>query len=55
MSRAKYVLDKFYQNAGTKYPIIGKTMESIRDADFVAAISNAWGIDTVYIMLQTKE
>ena len=40
---------------GVKYPIIGRTMASIRDADFVSAISNAWGIDTVYIMFQTKE
>ena len=45
----------FTKMPGTKYPIIGRTMASKRDADFVAAISNAWGIDTVYIMFQTKE
>jgi len=28
---------------GIKYPIIGGTMMSISDADFVAAISNAGG------------
>jgi hypothetical protein len=39
----------------TKYPFMGRTTASMRYADFVAAISNAWGIDTVYIMFQTKE
>jgi len=39
-----------------KYPIIGGTMASISDADFVAAISNAGGMGTLAsIMYQTKE
>lgn len=45
----------FTKMLGTKCTIIGRTMASIRDAYFVAAISNAWGIDMVYIMFQTKE
>jgi NADH:quinone reductase (non-electrogenic) len=41
---------------GIKYPIIGGTMASISDADFVAAISNAGGMGTLTsIMYQTKE
>ncbi|TEU02469.1 MAG: nitronate monooxygenase [Dehalococcoidia bacterium] len=41
---------------GIKYPIIGGTMASISDADFVAAISNAGGIGILAsIMYQTKD
>ena len=41
---------------GIKYPIIGGTMASITDADFVAAISNAGGMGTLAsIMYQTKD
>lgn len=41
---------------GIKYPIIGGTMASITDADFVAAISNAGGMGTLTsIMYQTEE
>lgn len=44
------------QMLGIKYPIIGGTMASITDADFVAAISNAGGMGTLTsIMYQTKE
>jgi len=40
---------------GIKYPIIGGTMASITDADFVAAISNAGGMGVLTsIMYQTK-
>ena len=41
---------------GIRYPIIGGTMASISDADFVAAISNAGGIGILAsIMYQTKD
>lgn len=41
---------------GIKYPIIGGTMASISDADFVAAISNAGGIGILAsIIYQTKD
>lgn len=41
---------------GIQYPIIGGTMASITDADFVAAISNAGGMGTLNsIMYQTRE
>lgn len=41
---------------GIKYPIIGGTMASITNADFVAATSDAGGIGTLNsIMYQTKE
>lgn len=41
---------------GINYPIIGGTMASITDADFVAAISNAGGMGTLTsIMYQTQE
>ena len=44
------------QLLGIKYPIIGGTMASITDADFVAAISNAGGMGTLAsIMYQTKD
>ncbi len=41
---------------GIKYPIVGGTMASISNADFVAAISNAGGIGILAsIMYQTEE
>ncbi|MCK5653562.1 MAG: nitronate monooxygenase [Dehalococcoidia bacterium] len=41
---------------GIRYPIIGGTMASISDADFVAAISNAGGIGILAsIIYQTKD
>ncbi|GAG21347.1 unnamed protein product, partial [marine sediment metagenome] len=41
---------------GIRYPIIGGTMASISDADFVAAISNAGGIGVLAsIIYQTEE
>ncbi|MCK4362798.1 MAG: nitronate monooxygenase [Dehalococcoidia bacterium] len=41
---------------GIKYPIIGGTMASISDADFVAAISNAGGIGVLAsIIYQTED
>jgi nitronate monooxygenase len=41
---------------GIKYPIVGGTMMSITDADFVAAISNAGGMGTLAsIIYQTGE
>ncbi|MBA7480964.1 NADH:quinone reductase [subsurface metagenome] len=41
---------------GIRYPIIGGTMASISDADFVAAISNAEGIGILAsIIYQTKD
>jgi nitronate monooxygenase len=41
---------------GIKYPIVGGTMMSITDADFVAAISDAGGLGTLAsIMYQTGE
>lgn len=41
---------------GIKYPIVGGTMASISNADFVAAISNAGGIGVLNsVMYQTKE
>lgn len=44
------------QILGIKYPIIGGTMASVTDADFVAAISNAGGMGTLAsIMYQTRQ